>query len=223
MIFFYMRLLPGCHRITIEHSCPELIILSQFEIVDTLEFATIVCQKDREQTLETFQAQTSLKVIKHSFHRGSRAIRQLTEYRERTLFLRGIIPQLGFPSTTVSYERQCRKAGETKYPFSKMLVFAVSGITSVSVKPIRLVFLFGLVFILIATGVACWAFWCMYTGRNVSGWVSLILSIWFVGGSILAALGLIGEYIGNIFLDVKQRPRYNITEVKGDFYPNLCG
>ena len=149
---------------------------------------------------------------------GSRAIRQLTEYRERTLFLRGIIPQLGFPSTTVSYERQCRKAGETKYPFSKMLVFAVSGITSVSVKPIRLVFLFGLVFILIATGVACWAFWCMYTGRNVGGWVSLILSIWFVGGSILAALGLIGEYIGNIFLDVKQRPRYNITEVKGDFY-----
>ena len=149
---------------------------------------------------------------------GSRAVRQLTEYRERDIFLRGIVPLLGFPSATVSYERRRREAGETKYPLAKMAVLAVSGITSVSVKPIRLVFLFGLVFILIATGVACWAFWCMYTGRNVGGWVSLILSIWFVGGSILAALGLIGEYIGNIFLDVKQRPRYNITEVKGDFY-----
>ena len=85
---------------------------------------------------------------------GSRSLRKLTEYHERTLFLRGIVPQLGFPSSTVSYERRCREAGETKYPFSKMLAFAANGITSVSVKPIRLVFLFGMVFILIAIGVA---------------------------------------------------------------------
>ena len=145
---------------------------------------------------------------------GSLAIRQLMLYRERTMFLRGLVPQLGFRSTTVSYDRLRREAGETKYPFGKMLLFAINGITSVSVKPIRLVFVFGLIFIFIALCVACWAFWCIYTGRNVGGWVSLILSVWFVGGCILAALGLIGEYIGNIFMDVKQRPRYNITEVR---------
>lgn len=143
---------------------------------------------------------------------GSQAVRQLMLFRERTMFLRGLVPQLGFPSTTVSYDRLRREAGETKYPFRKMLLFAINGITSVSVKPIRLVFVFGLVFILIAILVACYAFYSMFTGNNVSGWVSLILSIWFVGGCILAALGLIGEYIGNIFIDVKQRPRYNITE-----------
>ena len=145
---------------------------------------------------------------------GSQAVRQLMLYRERTMFLRGLVPQLGFRSTTVSYDRLRREAGETKYPFGKMLLFAINGITSVSVKPIRLVFTFGLVFILIGLCVACYAFYSMFMGRNVSGWVSLILSIWFVGGCILAALGLIGEYIGNIFLDVKQRPRYNITETR---------
>lgn len=145
---------------------------------------------------------------------GSQAVRQLMLYRERTMFLRGLVPQLGFLSTTVSYDRLRREAGETKYPFRKMLLFAINGITSVSVKPIRLVFIFGLIFILIGLCVACYAFYSMFMGNNVSGWVSLILSIWFVGGSILAALGLIGEYIGNIFLDVKQRPRYNITEMK---------
>ena len=143
---------------------------------------------------------------------GSQAVRQLMLFRERTMFLRGLVPLVGFKSTTVSYDRLRREAGETKYPFRKMLLFAINGITSVSVKPIRLVFVFGLVFILIAILVACHAFYSMFTGNNVSGWVSLILSIWFVGGCILAALGLIGEYIGNIFIDVKQRPRYNITE-----------
>ena len=143
---------------------------------------------------------------------GSRAVRQLTEYRERDIFLRGIVPLLGFPSATVSYERQRREAGVTKYPLAKMAVLAVSGITSVSVKPIRLVSAFGLLFVLVALGVAAWVLWCMYKGRNVSGWVSLMLSLWFIGGCILMALGLIGEYIGNIFIDVKQRPRYNIVE-----------
>ena len=147
---------------------------------------------------------------------GSSAVRQLLQYSERAIFLRAIVPQLGYHSTTVCYKQRRREAGETKYSLGKMVTHALRGITSVSLKPIRLVSLFGLGFILVAICVACWAFWCMCTGRNVSGWVSLILSIWFVGGSILAALGLIGEYIGNIFLDVKQRPRYNITEVKGE-------
>lgn len=163
-------------------------------------------------------------IYNHSEFRlmGCRSVRQLLQYSERAIFLRAIVPQLGYLSTTVCYVRQRRVAGETKYSLSRMITHALRGITSVTVKPIRLVSLFGLGFILVAVCVACWAFWCLFTGRSVGGWVSLILSIWFVGGSILAALGLIGEYIGNIFLDVKQRPRYNITEVKGDFPQNLC-
>ena len=153
-------------------------------------------------------------VYNHSEFRlvGSHAINQLSLYTERAVFLRAIIPQLGYPSTTVSYERHRREAGETKYSLSKLVVLAIRGVTTVTVKPIRLVSVFGLLFMLVAFCVACWALWCFYKGYSVSGWVSLILSIWFVGGSILAALGLIGEYIGNIYQDVKQRPRYNITE-----------
>jgi glycosyltransferase involved in cell wall biosynthesis len=143
---------------------------------------------------------------------GSRAVRQLSEYRERDIFLRGIVPLLGFPSATVSYERRRREAGRTKYSLGKMAVLAVRGITSASVRPIRLVSAFGLLFVLAALGVAAWVLWCMYAGRNVSGWVSLMLSVWFIGGCILMALGLIGEYVAKIVVDVKLRPRYNIVE-----------
>ena len=143
---------------------------------------------------------------------GSRAVRQLAEYRERDIFLRGIVPLLGFPSATVSYERRRRQAGRTKYSLGKMAVLAVRGITSASVRPIRLVSAFGLLFVLVALGVAAWVLWCMYKGRNVSGWVSLMLSVWFIGDCILMALGLIGEYVAKIVVDVKLRPRYNIVE-----------
>ena len=153
-------------------------------------------------------------VYNHSEFRllGSQAIEELMHYGEHDIFLRGIVPILGYPSITVHYERKSREAGETKYSLGKMLVLAVNGITSVSVKPIRMLFMFGLLFILVAIGVACWAFYCLYKGYSVSGWVSLILSIWFVGGCILTGLGIIGEYISKIVVDVKQRPRYNITE-----------
>lgn len=153
-------------------------------------------------------------VYNHSEFRllGSRAVRQLAEYRERDIFLRGIVPLLGFPSATVSYERRRRQAGRTKYSLGKMAVLAVRGITSASVRPIRLVSAFGLLFVLAALGVAAWVLWCMYAGRNVSGWVSLMLSVWFIGGCILLALGLIGEYVAKIVVDVKRRPRYNIVE-----------
>lgn len=147
---------------------------------------------------------------------GSRAIRQLSLYREHDLFLRGIVQQLGFPCTVVTYRQGSREGGDTKYTLRKMLKLAVSSITSLSVKPIHMLFVFGLLFILLAIGVACWVMWCMFTGRNVAGWVWLMLSVWFVGGCILAGLGIIGEYISGIVLDVKQRPRYNITEVKGN-------
>lgn len=154
---------------------------------------------------------------------GSRAIRQLSLYREHDLFLRGIVQQLGFPCTVVTYRQGSRERGNTKYTLRKMLKLALSGITSLSVKPIHMLFVFGLLFILVALCVACWVLWCMFTGRNVAGWVSLMLSVWFVGGCILAGLGIIGEYISGIVLDVKQRPRYNVTEVKGDILTDKSG
>lgn len=153
-------------------------------------------------------------VYNHSEFRlvGSRAVRMLGEYGERAIFLRAILPQMGFPSTKVFYTRHVREAGETKFSFGKLMALALTGITSVTVKPIRLVSVLGLLFMVAALFVSAWAFFCLFTGRSVSGWVSLILSIWFVGGCILTALGLIGEYIGNIYVDVKRRPRYNITD-----------
>lgn len=143
---------------------------------------------------------------------GDRAVAELMEYGERTVFLRGIVPQLGYSSATVRYDRRSREAGETKYPMGKMLVFAMGGITSMSVKPIRLVLLAGLLFIAVALCVAAWVFYTIYMGRNVAGWASLMLSLWFVGGCILTGLGIIGEYIGSICTDVRHRPRYNVTE-----------
>ncbi len=153
-------------------------------------------------------------VYNHSEFRlmSSRAIAQLSQYGERSIFLRSIVTQLGYPSTTVTYERQRREAGETKYSVGRLLALALTGITSVTVKPIRLISVFGLLFLLVAVGVGVWVVWSMVDGRNVPGWVSLMLSMWFIGGCLLAALGVIGEYIGNMYLDVKQRPRYNITE-----------
>lgn len=157
-------------------------------------------------------------VYNHSEFRllGSRAVGQLMHYRERDTFLRSLVPLLGYRSTVVTYDRHKREAGTTKYSPWKLIVTALRGITSSSVKPIRMISVFGLIYMGIALAVALWVVYNLFMGRSVSGWASLILSIWFVGGSILAALGLIGEYIGNIAENVKRRPRYNITEVKGD-------
>lgn len=143
-----------------------------------------------------------------------RATQQLLKYRERNLFLRGIVPLIGYKTAQVYYDRAPRTAGESKYPLSKMLNFAVDGITSFSIKPVRLVLCMGGIFILIALAMFIYVLYSYFSGRAVTGWASMILSIWFVGGCVLVGLGVVGEYIGKIYIEVKDRPRYNIEKIE---------
>lgn len=139
-----------------------------------------------------------------------RALRQLAEYPERNLFLRGIIPTIGYKTATVFYDRHERFAGESKYPLFKMLNFAIDGITSFSVKPIRLIASMGFIILFITLVMAGYTLVSFFCGETVEGWASLMLSLWFLGSVILIAIGTIGEYIGKIYVEVKRRPRYNI-------------
>ncbi len=152
-------------------------------------------------------------VYDHADYRlmSDRALDILSQYRESNLFLRGIIPQIGLKTAVVVYDRDSRVAGESKYPLSKMLSFSVDGITSFSSRPIRYVLLLGVAFIIIDIVIAVYVLYNHFRGLTVPGWSSLMLSIWFVGGSILIGLGIVGEYVGKIFNEVKQRPRYNIA------------
>lgn len=154
-------------------------------------------------------------VYNHADYRlmSKRALDQLSHYQEKNLFLRGIIPTIGYKSDCVYYDRQERFAGKSKYPLSKMVNFAIDGITSFSVKPVRLIFIIGLLFLLIAVGIFIYVICSIISGNSVSGWASLILSLWFIGGCGLLGIGVIGEYIGKIYLEVKDRPRYNIEKV----------
>ncbi len=141
---------------------------------------------------------------------SKRAVEQLCRYREKNLFLRGIVPIIGYRSDCVFYDRNERFAGESKYPLGKMLSFAIDGITSFSVKPVRFIFSAGLIFLLIALGIFIYIIISLIQGSTVSGWTSLILSLWFIGGCGMISIGIIGEYIGKIYLEVKDRPRYVI-------------
>lgn len=135
-------------------------------------------------------------------------------YDERNIFIRGIIPGLGRRQTSVYYDRKPRTAGTTKYPFKKMVNFAVDGITSFSVRPVRMVFFLGLGFLLVALGIFIYVLIRYFSGETIEGWTSLILSIWFCTGVVLLSLGIIGEYIGKIYTEVKHRPRYSIEKRK---------
>ncbi|MBQ2490153.1 MAG: glycosyltransferase family 2 protein [Muribaculaceae bacterium] len=153
-------------------------------------------------------------VYNHADYRlmSRRAVKQLLNYRERNLFLRGIVPLVGYKTDSVFYDRSERLAGESKYPLSKMINFAVNGITSFSIKPVRMVLTLGIIFTLIALGILVYVLIAYFSGRTVSGWASLILSLWFIGGCVLIGLGIVGEYIGKIYIEVKDRPRYNIEK-----------
>lgn len=153
-------------------------------------------------------------VYDHADYRlmDAKALDMLSEYGESNLFLRGIVPQIGLKTGIVAYERNPRVAGESKYPLSKMLSFSIDGITSFSSKPIRMIFFTGLIFLLIDVCVLAYVLYSFFEGHVVPGWSSLMLSIWFVGGIILMSLGIVGEYIGKIFVEVKGRPRYSIAE-----------
>jgi glycosyltransferase involved in cell wall biosynthesis len=139
-----------------------------------------------------------------------RAIEELERFKEANLFLRGIIPLIGFKSARVFYERKVRKAGQTKYPLKKMLAFAFDGMTSFSVTPIRAVLLIGFVSFFVSLLFGVYFLTLKFLGETQTGWTSLITSIWLIGGLQLIAIGLIGEYIGKIYKEAKQRPKYSI-------------
>ncbi|MCA1031569.1 glycosyltransferase family 2 protein [Bacillus timonensis] len=141
---------------------------------------------------------------------SSRAIKELQHFGEINLFLRGIVPLIGFKSTTVSYDRAERFAGETKYPLRKMLSFALDGITSFSVTPIRFISLIGFLSFIVSLLFGCYFFILKFSGHTQTGWTSLITSIWLIGGLQLIAIGFIGEYVGKIYKESKRRPRYII-------------
>ncbi len=157
-------------------------------------------------------------VYNHADYRlmSARALNALAEFDEVNLFLRGIVPLVGFKSTEVTYERGERFAGESKYPLKKMIAFATEGITSMSVRPIRMIATLGLLVFLASIGVLIYSIIRKFTGYTVEGWAFLAVSIWALGGIQLLAIGVIGEYIGKIYLETKHRPKYIISEYLND-------
>ena len=157
-------------------------------------------------------------VFDHADYRllSHRALEGLAQFREVNLFLRGIVPLVGFPSGVVEYERGERFAGESKYPLKKMISFAMEGITSLSTKPIRYIALLGFLIFLVSIAMLIWSIFRWAHGDTVLGWASMICSVWAIGGLILLSLGVIGEYIGKIYLETKARPRFLIQELLED-------
>ncbi len=141
-----------------------------------------------------------------------RVLAELEKFREVNLFLRGMVPLIGFQSCSVYYERHERFAGESKYPLKKMLAFAVNGITSFSTKPLKLITTFGGIMSVVSILAFIWAFVVKIIGHSEIGWSSMMCSIWLIGGLQLLCLGIIGEYVGKIYAEVKQRPRYIIDQ-----------
>ena len=153
-------------------------------------------------------------VYNHADYRlmSRRAVEALLCYEERNLFLRGLVPLLGYRTAQVEYARKERQAGESKYPLAKMMNLAFDGITSFSMSLVHMVLWLGILFLLIAIGITIWVVLCIIQGKAILGWSSLILSIWFCSGCVLIGLGIVGEYIGKIYMEVKRRPRYNIKD-----------
>lgn len=144
---------------------------------------------------------------------SQRVTRELMEYPERNMFLRGMVKGLGYKTKEVYYDRKERFAGESKYPLRKMINFALDGITSFSVQPLRLITSFGFVVVFLSIVAGVYALVAYLTGTAVAGWTSMLISIWFIGGAILLSMGVIGEYIGKIYKEVKRRPRYHVEKM----------
>ena len=153
-------------------------------------------------------------IYNHADYRliSSRVLKEFANFHEVNLFLRGLVPLVGFKSTTVEYARHERLAGKSHYPLKKMLALAMDGVTSLSVKPLHLIMSFGIIVALISFVGCIWALVTALCGRSVAGWASMTCIICFVSGVQLISLGIIGEYIGKIYLETKQRPRYIISE-----------
>ena len=157
-------------------------------------------------------------VFNHADYRlmSRRALEGLAQFKEVNLFLRGIVPMIGYTTGTVEYERGERFAGESKYPLKKMVAFALEGITSLSTKPIRMVTGLGFLIFLVSILMLIYSIVRWATGATILGWASVICSVWAIGGLILLSLGIIGEYIGKIYLETKGRPRFLIRELLED-------
>lgn len=157
-------------------------------------------------------------VYNHADYRlmGKRALEGLSQFEERNLFLRGMVPLIGYKSDCVYYDRNERFAGESKYPLKKMLAFAFDGITSFSINPIRMISTIGTLSCIFAVIMAIYAIVEKIIGNADVGWASLMCSIWFIGGLQLLGVGLIGEYIGKMYKEVKRRPRYIVEKFIGD-------
>lgn len=153
-------------------------------------------------------------VYNHADYRlmSKRSLENLESFKEVNLFLRGIVPQIGYQSTIVEYERNERFAGESKYPLKKMLAFATDGITSFSIKPIRMITTIGILIFLASICMALWSIIQHFRGVTTAGWTSLIVSIWAIGGLQILAVGIVGEYVGKVYLESKHRPRYIIEK-----------
>ena len=141
-----------------------------------------------------------------------RALDAFAEFKEVNLFLRGMVPMVGFKSDTVEYERLERTAGESKYPLTKMLALAWQGITSLSIKPIRMIMWLGIIIFLLALIFGIYTLITFFCGATVLGWASIFISVWALGGLQLFAIGVIGEYLGKVYLETKHRPRYIVDE-----------
>lgn len=153
-------------------------------------------------------------VYDHADYRlmSNRALGILSQYGESNLFLRGIIPQIGLSTAVVTYDRHERVAGESKYPLKKMISFSIDGITSFSSRPIRMILLLGVLLLVLDVAMCIYVSIAYFGHAAIPGWTSLMLSVWFLGSITLIGLGVVGEYIGKIFVEVKHRPRYNISE-----------
>ena len=184
-------------------------------------------KRETDTFFKRFTAESFYKLIKflgadivnnHADYRlmSKRALNGLAEFKEVNLFLRGIIPMIGYPSTTVYYERAERFAGESKYPLKKMLFFAFEGITSLTVKPIRMITTLGFMISFVSLLVITWIMYQHFMENTVIGWSSILVSMWFIGGLILLSVGIVGEYIGKIYLETKRRLRFIISEFLND-------
>lgn len=184
-------------------------------------------KRETDSFFKRFTAESFYKILKfmgaevvfnHADYRlmSKRALEEFSQFKEVNLFLRGIVPMVGFKTATVTYERRERLAGESKYPLKKMLSLAWQGITSLSVKPIKFVTGLGAVVFGISIIILLWSLISHAMGSTVSGWTSLVVSVWALGGLQLLAIGIIGEYIGKVYLETKQRPRYIIETFLND-------
>lgn len=180
-------------------------------------------KRETDTFFKRFTAEAFYKILKflgaevvynHADYRlmSKRALDEFENFGEVNLFLRGIVPMIGFKTDTVEYERRERLAGESKYPLKKMLSLAWEGVTSLSIKPIRFITVLGTIVFLVSILMLIYSLISHFTGRTTLGWTSLIVSIWALGGLQLLAIGIIGEYLGKIYLEAKRRPRFIVEK-----------